>query len=314
MTAAQALIRNRKRQIGCGITLAIAMGLPQALPAHAAISCEEGKRYYDLARKSGSEQDFAKASHWLVKSTQACASYEAYHLLGTAYQKQRRLEESLAAYEKAVELAPEADKAAISVARYGQVLALNGQRYEALTMLERAIEMHSRPPSWLRKNAQELDRSLASKPVSGESIKRSLASQEFGLLSTSRFTRSEKAAENAGKTKVGIPINFEFNSTQMDNLTSANMEQLGQALTDDAYAGRTFTLVGHTDVRGDWGYNLKLSKRRAEAARTALIAAFPELDGRLSVRGAGEENPKYPGEALSDEDHRLNRRLEVLVD
>lgn len=290
-----------------------AMTLSSAL-SHAAIPCDEGQRYYKLAMKSGSAQDFAKASQWLGKSIQACESYEAYHLQGTAKQKQRLLEDSLKAYEKAVELAPSQDKAAISVARYGQVLSLNGQRFEALTMLERAISMHSQAPAWMRDTAKELDRSLAAKPVSGESIKRSLATQEFGILSSSRFKgETQKTTSQPGKTKIGIPINFEYNSTAMDALTSANMQQLGEALTDGAYKDRTFTLVGHTDVRGDWGYNLELSRLRAQAARDTLLSSYPSLRGRLSIKGEGEASPKYKGENVSDADHRLNRRLEVFV-
>lgn len=287
--------------------------------ASAATLCDEGARYYRLAQKSGAAQDFAKATQWLNKSVQACESYDAYHLLGTAYKKQRILDKSLQAYEKAVELASKADEAAISLARYGQVLSLNGQRYEALTMLERAIDMHSQAPSWIRNTAQELDRSLADKPVSGESIKRSLANQEFGLLSLTKFNNQGKTKESSlskptKKTKIGIPINFEYNSVMMDQLTADNIRQLGSALADEAYSGRKFTLVGHTDVRGDWAYNVELSRQRAAAARDALIAAYPSLNGRLNIKGDGEANPKYTGASVSETDHRLNRRLEVWVD
>ncbi|MFK8018591.1 MAG: OmpA family protein [Pseudomonadales bacterium] len=301
-----------------GILAFSAFMLSAAQLTMAKVPCDEGARYYRLAQKSGGAQDFAKATLWLTKSVSACPSYDAYHLLGAAYKKQRLLGESLNAYEKAVEYASEADKAAISLARYGQVLSLNGQRYEALTMLERAIDMHSQPPAWIRSTAKELDVSLASKPVSSESIKRSLASQEFGLLSLTKFSKTNKTGNGskpmpAKKTKIGIPINFQYNSVMMDQLTSENVGQLGAALADEAYNGRTFTLVGHTDVRGDWAYNLDLSRQRASAARNALLVAYPQLEGRLTIKGEGETNPKYSGDSLRETDHRLNRRLEVWV-
>ncbi|MEQ8803601.1 MAG: tetratricopeptide repeat protein, partial [Haliea sp.] len=138
------------------------------------IPCDDGTRYYNLAREAGASRDFVKAAEWLQKSVAACDSYPAWHLMGTAYQRQRNLQESLAAYEQAVAHAGSQDQAALSMARYGQVLALNGQRFEALTMLERAMEAHSNPPSWMRENARELDLSLAEAPVSSDSIKRSL--------------------------------------------------------------------------------------------------------------------------------------------
>ena len=294
--------------LGVAITVIAgsAWGSPQGIP------CEEGKRYYTLAREAGSTQDFAAASDWLRKSVAACDSYAAWHLLGTAYQKQRRLAESLDAYEQAVVHAPTRNQAALSMARYGTVLALNGQRFEALTMLERAIDTHASPPSWIREHARELDRSLAEAPVASESIKRSLASQEFGLLALNRISANDEPAE-ADRARVRIPINYKLDSTEMDELTRDNIEALGQALASNDYADRSFTLIGHTDVRGSRAYNLALSQRRAAAARDTLEARFPGLRGRLRVSGAGESRPRYPGEDLPESDHRLNRRLEVIV-
>lgn len=302
------LNRTCKYMLAAVVLLAIT-----AQVANAAVPCADGKRYYDLARKAGAQQDFAKATQWLSKSVGACDSYAAWHLLGTAYQKERKLKESLNAYEQAVTHAETSDKAAVSLARYGQVLALNGQRFEALTTLDRAIERHSNPPSWMRDNARQLDHSLVDTPISGESIKRSLASQEFGLLSASSMASSKLAGGEAEKTRVRIPINYKLDSTELDELTSENIEELGKVLASDAYEGRAFTLVGHTDVRGSWGHNLGLSERRAEAARNELVQKFPVLGARLRVEGAGEAKPKYRGEDLPEADHRLNRRLEIFV-
>ncbi|WP_165787186.1 OmpA family protein [Pseudohalioglobus lutimaris] len=300
--------RSCKYILAAGVLLAIA-----AQAGNAAIPCADGKRYYDLARKAGAQQDFEKAVQWLDKSVEACDSYAAWHLLGTAYQKQRKLKESLNAYEHAVEHADTTDEAAVSLARYGQVLALNGQRFEALATLDRAIERHSNPPSWMRENARQLDHSLVDTPISGESIKRSLSSQEFGLLSINTVAGRKLADGEAEKTRVRIPINYKLDSTELDAQTSDNIEELGKVLASEDYQGRTFTLVGHTDVRGSWQHNLGLSERRAEAVRDTLVQQYPTLEARLEVKGAGEAKPKYLGEDLPEADHRLNRRLEVYV-
>ena len=100
----------------------------------------------------------------------------------------------------------------------------------------------------------------------------------------------------------------------MDALTSENIMELGKVLASENFDGRAFTLVGHTDVRGSWEHNMSLSERRAQAARDELVQKFPTLAGRLRVEGAGEGRPKYRGDSLPEADHRLNRRLEVLVD
>lgn len=278
----------------------------------ASIPCDDGTRYYNLAREAGSSGDFVEAVEWLRKSVAACDSYSAWHLMGTAHQRQRNLQESLAAYEQAVAHAGGQDQAALSMARYGQVLALNGQRFEALTMLERAMEAHSNPPSWMRENARELDLSLAEAPVSSDSIKRSLASQEFGLLAMSQIENRPNAGSES-KARIQIPINYKLNSVELDERTSDNIHELGEALASREHQGKTFTLLGHTDVRGTWEHNLALSERRAEAARAILEAKFPSLSGRLRVVGAGEAKPKYPGENLPESEHRLNRRLEVII-
>lgn len=296
--------------IGPLLAAAVFTGSLQA--SSATIPCDDGKRYYTLAREAGSSRDFDQAVDWLRRSVGACDSWSAWHLLGTAYQQQRNLQQSLAAYEQAVVHAEDQDQAAISMARYGTALALTGHRFEALTILERAIETHSNPPSWMRESARDLDLSLAESPISSDSIKRSLSSQDFGLLAMSQ-TENKTATARTDKARIRIPINFELNSTEMDELTGGNIDELGKALASEEYAGKTFTLEGHTDVRGTWDHNLDLSELRARAAKDALETKFPSLRGRLRVVAAGEARPKYPGEDLPESDHRLNRRLEVFV-
>lgn len=276
-------------------------------------NCAEGNRYLDLARKSGGKQDFAQATKWLERSVEACDSYDAWHLMGVAQQKQRNLGDALDAYSEAVEHAPNRNSAAISVARYGQVLALNGQRYEALTMLERALDMHSNPPSWIREAAKEIDLNIVNQPISRESIKRSLSTQEFGILSSARLPNSAKSRSKKSETRIGIPINFKFDSIELDSLTQANLTQLGAVLAEPQYGDKSFTLIGHTDVRGAVDYNFTLSESRATAIHDALVSEYPALKGRLKVEGAGETTPKYSGTRISEEEHRLNRRLEVFV-
>ncbi|WP_456341880.1 OmpA family protein [Thermovibrio sp.] len=50
---------------------------------------------------------------------------------------------------------------------------------------------------------------------------------------------------------------------------------------------------GHTDNTGSAEYNLKLSKKRAQAVANYLIAKGVPAD-RIEVVGYGESRPKYP--------------------
>jgi outer membrane protein OmpA-like peptidoglycan-associated protein len=279
----------------------------------ASIACDAGQQYYQIARKAGAALNFNDAERWLRKSLSSCESYEAWHLLGTAYKRQNKLNDALNAYKKAVSAAETADNAALSLGRYGQALALNGQRYEALATLEQAIELHTAAPQWLRDSARKIDHDLLDKPISEQSIKRSLSAQEFGLISVKAFGFEKETQRDIVTGKLRIPINYKYNSVELDTQTADNIRELGKALAAEDFATNTFTLVGHADVRGDENYNLGLSYERASAVKSLLIMQFPSLEGRLSVRGEGERQPKYPGANVSEKDHRLNRRLEVLV-
>jgi len=268
-----------------------------------AANCDDSNKFYELAKKAGGKQDFETASKWLNKSVARCGQYRNFHLLGRSEQKLGRLEQALSAYKQAEVLAVTDNQRANTVARYGEVLALNGQRQEALTMLQAARSMHSRPvPEWMTVAAKALDMSLSEKPMTKDQIKRGLGTQRFGLMATAM----------AVKPSVDVRLNFEYNSSNLDDFSRQNITALAEALSDSSYEGTRFKLVGHSDVRGDTAYNRKLSLSRANTVKTMLLQINPELTDRISTAGAGEEQPLYWGD--TDEDHRLNRRLQVLIE
>lgn len=72
-------------------------------------------------------------------------------------------------------------------------------------------------------------------------------------------------------------------------------------------------IIGYTDTVGTRGYNLKLSRLRAEAARVVVLRAFASAQSKTSAQSPplrlearGKTNP-LPG------DDSLSRRVEVLV-
>lgn len=277
----------------------------------AADDCSQSEQFYQLANKAGGEKDFETAAEWLNKSVDLCAGYRNWHLLGRAEQKLGHLDKSLNAYEQAVHFAANDNEKANAIGRYGQVLALNGQRQEAANMLHAARQLHSQPaPEWMTSQAKELDLSLAENPVSAEQIKRGLASRHYGLLSVP--TKSDTRISSVPIPSVNIRINFIYNSSQVDDFSKQNVSALASALSDDAYNDRQFLLIGHSDARGKSEYNRDLSLDRAEAIRDMLVAIEPGLEGRLDTTGYGESKPLYYGN--TDEDYRLNRRLEVVVE
>ena len=69
-------------------------------------------------------------------------------------------------------------------------------------------------------------------------------------------------------------------------------------------------IVGHTDNRGSFDYNMDLSTRRAQAVRKALVAAHGIQAERLIGWGAGFLAPVASNR--SEEGRAPNRRVEVV--
>ena len=74
-------------------------------------------------------------------------------------------------------------------------------------------------------------------------------------------------------------------------------------------------LISHTDARGDENYNLDLSLRRAESAKTYITNGGVE-ESRVKAFGYGEAqilNKCKNGVNCSDDEHQFNRRTEVKI-
>lgn len=280
-----------------------------------AIDCEGPDKFYELANKAGAKQDFETASKWLKRSVENCAQFDNLFRLGRSEQRLGRLTTAVEAYTQALEKAGDEDSRANTFGRYGEVLALNGQRRKALIMLQTASSIHSAPPpQWMTTAARELDESLVNKPMTKEDIKRGLGGQQFGLLSVSGVAKATGSAGSSvmkAQRSVDVPLNFEFNSSKLDGLSEQNVSALAEALSDATYAGENFKLIGHSDVRGGADYNRGLSLDRANTVKDILIQLKPSLAGRIETGGAGEDDPVSFG--ASEKDHWLNRRLQVLI-
>jgi outer membrane protein OmpA-like peptidoglycan-associated protein len=76
-------------------------------------------------------------------------------------------------------------------------------------------------------------------------------------------------------------------------------------------------IEGHTDTKGNDGYNQKLSEARATAVRDYLIGVRMVDGTKLKVKGLGELRPVAPNmtpEGKDDEAGRAkNRRVEVIL-
>lgn len=77
------------------------------------------------------------------------------------------------------------------------------------------------------------------------------------------------------------------------------------------FPGTNVTVEGHTDSRGDDGYNQKLSQRRADAVRRVLIEEYGVAADRVKAIGYGETKPRASNETA--EGMQQNRRVMAII-
>ena len=76
------------------------------------------------------------------------------------------------------------------------------------------------------------------------------------------------------------------------------------------YPQTTITIAGHTDSTGSEAYNQKLSERRAEAVKTALVNMGVN-SARMSTIGYGKSRPVADND--TEAGRQMNRRVEILI-
>ncbi|EFO32197.1 OmpA/MotB domain-containing protein [Roseibium sp. TrichSKD4] len=105
-----------------------------------------------------------------------------------------------------------------------------------------------------------------------------------------------------------VEITFDFDSDRIRPESYETVGVIADALHTPYLWGAKFFVVGHTDAKGDREYNIKLSQRRADAIREALITTFRVPADRLEAVGLGEEQLRDP----ENPDAEVNRRVQLI--
>jgi outer membrane protein OmpA-like peptidoglycan-associated protein len=103
-------------------------------------------------------------------------------------------------------------------------------------------------------------------------------------------------------------ILFPFNSADVLPAGRENLRQLAQSL--QRYPGTEVLIVGHTDNVGSDAYNMELSQRRADSARSFLMQ-MGVPGQRIRTSGRGESEPVASNE--SEAGRQQNRRVEIAI-
>lgn len=101
-------------------------------------------------------------------------------------------------------------------------------------------------------------------------------------------------------------IYFEFDSAELTKDSGDGIDMLFNLMSSNE--DMRILLEGHTDDMGDAEYNVELSKKRAEAVKSALVnKGVAEV--RIETHGCGAVSPIVPNDG--DENRKLNRRVEM---
>lgn len=102
-------------------------------------------------------------------------------------------------------------------------------------------------------------------------------------------------------------ITFDFNSNQLTQNAQTDLSRVAKIMRNPVSVSQVYRLDGHTDLKGDPTYNLKLSKRRAAAVRKYLVS--------IGVPGNRLDSEGFGSQKLADPDHPYdlaNRRVEIV--
>jgi OOP family OmpA-OmpF porin len=112
------------------------------------------------------------------------------------------------------------------------------------------------------------------------------------------------------KSAGDVTVLFKFNS---DKLTDKGKQQLDQLVRGPVGSLKRYFIAiqGFTDNTGTPEYNLALSRRRAEAVQTYLVAQHNIPVFRMQIVGLGKDKPV--NDEKTRDDREKNRRVEVVI-
>jgi OOP family OmpA-OmpF porin len=117
----------------------------------------------------------------------------------------------------------------------------------------------------------------------------------------------EAAAKRFCNKPVVLEIHFDFNKSDIKREYHAELKTVGEFLS--YFPDSKGEISGHTDSIASYGYNQKLSERRAESVERYINKNFGIDPGRISTKGYGETKPIASN--MLEAGRAKNRRIEA---
>lgn len=315
-------VTYRRNLLRSAISLVLLSGT--VMPVHANTtatdSCALGARYEKLAAKASADFRRSDALEAMERAVEACGTSAYWQKLGTlaaSFGEDAYNERAAEAFVNAHDLATTNPARAAAAASYAELLFHTGDRTRAVDMIYQARNLDPSNPEILASAETMVE---ATKELTEEDIRRGVSDQMFKPLVMSKVqptaqpsgggaaAGSSTAVALGAEKRIRVQLQFESGSTELDSLSRDNLATLVKSLAG-LDPTQQFVFEGHADARGGADANRVLSTRRAEAVRALVVGMNPSLDGRISVRGKGEDELLSFGSLASD--HQANRRLVV---
>ena len=190
----------------------------------------------------------------------------------------------------------------------GAMVYGNGRAID--TDRDRIIDLYDRCPLQFGKRK---DGCPIVKDTDGDNVidKFDLCPDEFGDRNNQGCPLIETITETVSTRILNLAKNifFDYGKYSLRESSKKDLDKIANIML--ANPDLKFVIEGHTDRGGDKEYNLILSQNRANTVLDYLIAKGVDAS-RLKAIGYGFSKPKYDN--YSNEEKRLNRRVEIIID
>jgi len=181
-------------------------------------------------------------------------------------------------------------------------------RQEAEQAQQREAES-SRSAAQAREEAKQAKALAASSETAAQLAKREaeLAVQQADTLRRQLENLQLRQTESGVVVTLGDVL-FESGETQLRKDAMASLVEVVDLLQSEP--DKKIRIEGHTDSTGDAETNLKISQKRADAVRDALVS-LGVAAARITSKGMGEDFPIASND--TEEGRRQNRRVDVIL-